>query len=189
MECTGQRPSLMLSSPPTAPKCPLFGLFSGNLTQLPLWATWNSTRDCGSPTEATPAVIHMSKATYLACYWIFGKTLAVPHWYQRGRAPIPVPNPVAPLQPCCGKTRQSIKLSSILIVQSRISDNLLSSSFFYLFGWDFCSNCYQFFHKECDVILRLVGRKILVTFSSCTSSLMFAQVSILIVECSLFDEE
>jgi hypothetical protein len=27
-------------------------------------------------------------------------------------------------------------------------------------GWDFCSNRCQFFHGECNVILRLVGRKI-----------------------------
>jgi hypothetical protein len=25
-------------------------------------------------------------------------------------------------------------------------------------GWDFCSNRYQFFHDECDVILRLDGQ-------------------------------
>ncbi len=38
-----------------------------------------------------------------------------------------VPDPVTPLRPCCGKTRQSKRLLSILIVQSRISGNLLSS--------------------------------------------------------------
>ena len=38
----------------------------------------------------------------------------------------PVPDLVASLRPCCGKTWQSKRLSSILIVQSRISGNLLS---------------------------------------------------------------
>jgi hypothetical protein len=42
-----------------------------------------------------------------------------------------VPCPVAPSRPCCGKTRQSKRLSSILVVQSRISGNLLSSLFIY----------------------------------------------------------
>ena len=39
-----------------------------------------------------------------------------------------VPDPVAPSRPCCGKTRQSKRLSSIIIVQSRsiCSGNLLS---------------------------------------------------------------
>jgi len=41
------------------------------------------------------------------------------------------PDPVAPSRPCCGKTRQSKRPSSILIVQSRISGNLLSSLFIY----------------------------------------------------------
>jgi hypothetical protein len=35
------------------------------------------------------------------------------------------------LQPCCGKTWQSKRQLSILIVQSRISGNLLSSFFIY----------------------------------------------------------
>ena len=142
----------MLFNPSTAPKCPLISSFSGNLTQLPLWATWNPTRDCGSSTEATPAVVHMSEATYLACYWLFRKTLAVPHWYQRGRAPILVPDPVAPLRPCCGKTRQPKKLSSILIAQSRISGNLLSSLFYFK-----CSLCkseilYKLENAKCDIL-------------------------------------
>jgi hypothetical protein len=47
-----------------------------------------------------------------------------------------VPNPVAPLCPCCGKTRQSKRLSPILIVQSRISSNLLSCLFIY--AWNLC---------------------------------------------------
>ncbi len=71
----------------------------------------------------------MSEATYLACCWPFRKTRSILHWYQRGWAPTQVPNPVAPLQPCCGKTRQSKRLSSILIAQSRISGILLSSLF------------------------------------------------------------
>jgi hypothetical protein len=76
-----------------------------------------------------PTVVNMSEATCLACYWLFGKTLAVPHLYQRGRAPPQVPDLVAPLQPFCGKTRQSKRLLSILIVQSRISGNLVSNLF------------------------------------------------------------
>jgi hypothetical protein len=40
-----------------------------------------------------------------------------------------VPDPVAPLHRCCGKTRQSKRLLSILIVQSRVSGNLLSYLF------------------------------------------------------------
>ncbi len=40
-----------------------------------------------------------------------------------------MPDPVALLQPCCGKTQQSKRLLSILIVQCRISGNLLGSLF------------------------------------------------------------
>ena len=41
---------------------------------------------------------------------------------------IVVSDPIAPSRPCCGKTRQSKKLlSTIIIVQSRISGNLLST--------------------------------------------------------------
>ncbi len=82
----------------------------------------------------------MSEATYLACCWPFGKTPSIPHWYQRGRAQTKGPNPVAPLQPCCGKTRQSNRLSSILIVQSRISGNLLSSLFIYILQFAQCQH-------------------------------------------------
>ncbi len=39
------------------------------------------------------------------------------------------PDPVAPSRPCCGKTRQSKRPSSILVIQCRISGNLLSSLF------------------------------------------------------------
>jgi hypothetical protein len=42
-----------------------------------------------------------------------------------------MPDLVALLRPCCGKTRQSKRHSSILIVQSRVSGNLLSSLFIY----------------------------------------------------------
>ncbi len=112
-----------------APNYPLKGLFSGDFTQPPLWAAWDPTRGCGSPTDALSAIVNMSEATYLACYWLFGMTPAILHWYQRGRAPTQVPDPVAPLRPCCGKTWQSKRLSSILIVQSRISGNFSSSLF------------------------------------------------------------
>ncbi len=78
----------------------------------------------------------MSESTYLACCWPFRKTPAIPHWYQRGRAPTQVPDLVTPLQPFCGKTRQSKRLLSILIVQSRISGNLLSSLFIYTLTCD-----------------------------------------------------
>ncbi len=45
-----------------------------------------------------------------------------------------MPDLVPPLRPCCGKTRQSKSHLSILIVQSRVSGNLLSSLFIYLGG-------------------------------------------------------
>jgi hypothetical protein len=58
-----------------------------------------------------------------------------------------------------------------------------SVSMVFTFGgdWDFYSNPYQCFCEEC-------WPKFLVTFSSCFSSLVFNQVFIFIVECSLFVE-
>ncbi len=111
-----------------APNYPLKGLFSSNLTQPPLWAAWDPSRGWGSPADVLSATVNMSEATYLACYWLFGMTLAILHWYQRGQAPTQMPDPVAPLQPCCGMTRQSKKLSSII----NISGNLLSSLFIWM---------------------------------------------------------
>ena len=72
----------------------------------------------------------MSEATYLACYWLFEKSPTIQNWHHRKRAPTQVPDPVAMSRPCCGKTWQSNWLSSIIIAQSRISDNLLSSYLF-----------------------------------------------------------
>ncbi len=53
-----------------------------------------------------------------------------------------MPCSVAPSWPCCGKTRQSKRLSSILVVQSRISGNLLSSLFIHCCSRRHC--CHRF---------------------------------------------
>jgi len=83
--------------------------------------------------------MHPLTALMQSCVRGYTLSLLLAFWKGLGRSKlIPkglgtlVPDPVALSRPCCGKTRQSKRLLSILIVQSRISGNLLSCLFIYL---------------------------------------------------------
>ncbi len=98
--CTWQHHSLMGYRPATAPSQPLTVLSNDVLTQHPSWGTWSPTCATANPTESTPDTFQVSETTSLACYWLFGRTLVVLHWYQRGRAPL-VPFGARGAQPGC----------------------------------------------------------------------------------------
>jgi hypothetical protein len=81
--------------------------------------------------------IHLGEEKNQLCVRGYTLSLLLAFWKDLGHSKLipkgsgtQVPDPVAPSHPCCGKTRQSKRLLSILIVQSRISGNLLSSLFY-----------------------------------------------------------
>jgi hypothetical protein len=83
-------------------------------------------------------LIHLREKKIQLCARGYTLSLLLTFWKDLGHSKLipkglgtQVPNPVAPLRPCCGKTWQSKRLLSILIVQSRISGNLLSSLVIY----------------------------------------------------------
>jgi hypothetical protein len=79
---------------------------------------------------------HPLAALIQSCVRGYTLSLLLAFWKDLGHSKLipkglgtPVPDLVAPLRPCCGKTRQSKRLLSILIVQSRIGVNSLSCLF------------------------------------------------------------
>ena len=131
--CIKQAPPATLT-PPTLFNPHLPRSSGGILTQPWLLPAYGQIRGCASRIERTLDITLMSNATSLACYWPFDRPLANWNRYQRGRAPHGRPAQPPRLRPCCGKTRQSKRPSSIIIVHSRINGNLVCSLF--IFGCD-----------------------------------------------------
>jgi hypothetical protein len=131
MGCIKQAPPATLM-PPTLFNPHLPRSSGGVLTQPRLLPAYGQVRGCASRIERILDITLMSVATSLACYWPFDWPLATSNRYQRGRAPhVRLAQPPR-LRPCCGKTRQSKRPSSIIIVHSRINGNLVCSLFIYL---------------------------------------------------------
>ncbi len=125
------RRALVLGNPMPSQTCQLDGYRNGN---------GDSNDNDANANDSATTTATRTTCPGCASQWWWWQTVALSlllaFWKDLGCSKLipkgsgtQVPDPVALSHPCCGKTRQSKRLLSILIVQSRISSNLLSSLF------------------------------------------------------------